>query len=93
MGKKRRAKKLQRKLAAEARKLTLPKVLKLMAKTFVLVFGISVLLAFGIAAGLEWLKSLWAQLLVYGAGYFLAYRWLMADFLPPPVEALEKRKK
>jgi len=93
VGKKRRAKKLQRKLAAEARKLTLPKALKLMAKTFVLVFGISILLAFGIAAGLDWFRSFWAQLLVYGAGYFLAYRWLMADFLPPPVETLEKRKK
>jgi len=72
VGKKRRAKKLQRKLAAEA---------------------LSILLAFGIAAGLDWFRSFWAQLLVYGAGYFLAYRWLMADFLPPPVETLEKRKK
>jgi len=93
VGKKRRAKKLQKKLAAEARKLTLPKVLKLMAKTFVLVFGISVLLSLGIAAGLDWLQGLWAQILVYGVGYFLAYRWLMSDFLPPPLEALEKRKK
>ena len=64
-----------------------------MAKTFALVFGISVLLALGIASGLDWLKGFWAQALAYGAGYFLAYRWLMADFLPPPVEALEKRKK
>ncbi len=93
MGKKRRVKKLQKKLQAEARKLTLAKVLKLMGKTFLLVFGISLLLAIGIAYGLDWLKTLWAQILVYGAGYFLAYRWLMSDFLPPPPEALEKKKK
>ena len=63
--------------------MTLPKFLRLMAKTFVLVFGVSLLLAVGIASGLEFLKSFWAQLVVYGIAYFLAYPWLMSDFLPP----------
>jgi len=93
VGKKKRQEKLRKKLAAEARKMTLPKLLKLVAKTFALVFAISLLIAFGIAAGLDWLKELWAQILIYGAGYFLAYRWLMSDFLPPPLEELERRKK
>lgn len=91
MGKKRRQKKLERKLAEEARKLTWPKVLKLMVKTFLLVLALSLLLSVGLAAGLAWLRTHPAQLAVYGIGYLLAYRWLMSDFLPP--RSLTKPKK
>ncbi len=88
MGKKKRQQKLYKKLAQEARKPTLAKILKLMAKTFVLVLVLSFLIAAGIAAGLDWLKTFWAQLAIYGVGYVLAYRWLMSDFMPPPPDKL-----
>ncbi len=86
MGKKKRQKKLAKKLAEEARKPTPGKILRLMLKTFLLVLGMTLLIATGLALGLDFLKSLWAQLLLYGAAYLLLYRWLMREFLPPPLE-------
>ena len=93
MGKRRKLKKRYRKLAEEARRLTWPKALRLAGKTFLLVLGTSLLITAGIVAGLEWLKSTWVQIGVYAAAYFLAYRWLMSDFLPPPPDRLAERRK
>jgi len=88
VGKKKKLKKQYQKQLEEAKKPTFGKMLRLFVKTFLLFFGLLLLMSLGIAYGLDVLKNWWAQLIVYAVGYIVFQPWLMSEFRPPPPKEL-----
>lgn len=54
----------------------------LFLRTFVVVFGLGLVMALLVSLGLKWFAETWVQFAVYIAGYFLLQRWIMGAARP-----------
>jgi sterol desaturase/sphingolipid hydroxylase (fatty acid hydroxylase superfamily) len=89
MSKSKKQRKLAARSAAEARRLTPGKLLRLLLKTLVFALLVSLLVTLLASLGIPVFESLWTQLAVMLVVYLLAYPYLMSEFRPrrvPPTE-------
>lgn len=82
MSKRKKQHKLDQKALEDARKITFPKILRLLLKSMLfslVVLGIMLLLN---ALGLPALQSMWVQVIVMIVVYVVAYPFLISEFRP-----------
>lgn len=86
MSKAKKQRKLESRATQDARKITLPKMLRLILKSMLfslVVLGIMLLLNL---LGVPAFKNLWIQVAVMLVVYFVAYPFLMREFRPKRLE-------
>ena len=82
MAKRTKKRKARARAAAEARKFTAGKLLRLLLKSVTLAVVVSLLLLGLALTGLPLLQNTWAQMMVMAAVYVAAFPYVLSEFRP-----------